>query len=173
MTNQCRHVRLPSSSDKSGVCNSHGSLWLYFMLSSLLFSFGTGHCFIPSLFFFRWLHLVVYLPPPKPLFHNVIVSQEEAIRGKSVKGIRSVIGKIIVQMSWHLVLKRHKEGQRTRKAYLTDSEDKFISAWGLEARFEILLFCQFAEMCQRQMQFYFHSHAKNVVSEKGVTFFKK
>lgn len=62
---------------------------------------------------------------------------------------------------------------KQRSAYLTASGDKFISAWGLEAHFEILLFCQIAEMCQRQMQFYFHSHAKIVVSEKGVTFFKK
>lgn len=90
---------------------------LYFMLSSLLLSFGTGHCFVTSLgFFFRWLCLVVYFPPSKPLFRNVIASQEEATRGKSVKGTRSVIGKIIDQMSWHLVLKRHKEGWRTSNA---------------------------------------------------------
>lgn len=88
----------------------YGALHLYFMLSSLLFS-SERHTNLFHQWFSCWPCRLVYLQPLlNPPSCEVIASWGETWGNNAVIGTRSVIGKIIVQVTWHLLPKKAQRG---------------------------------------------------------------
>lgn len=111
------------------------ALLLYFMLSSLLFSSKQGTNLFHQ-WFSCWPCRLVYLQPPlNPPSYEVIASWGETWGNNTVIGTRSVIGKIIVQMTWHLLPKKKK-----KKAQRGASSQKFSLQTAFKEKNDDLVF---------------------------------
>lgn len=94
------------------------SLLLYFMLSSLLFSLRQDTNLFHQ-WFSCWPCRLVYLQPPLSFSSYEVISVMRRNMGKTTQeviGNRSVIGRIIVQRTWHLLSKKHKKELHPRNA---------------------------------------------------------